>query len=61
MVEADFGSAVAPGKLEVIHTRVARMMPAACQLLAAASVLGQRSTFHHLWQVVGTLRLSQRR
>jgi DNA-binding SARP family transcriptional activator len=52
-VRAGFESALAPGVREVIHARVARLVPAARELLAAGSVLGQGFTFHQLCQVGG--------
>jgi DNA-binding SARP family transcriptional activator/tetratricopeptide (TPR) repeat protein len=52
-VDSGFGSELAPGVRVVIHDRVARLVPAARELLTAAAVLGQGFTFDQLCRVAG--------
>jgi DNA-binding SARP family transcriptional activator len=51
--ESSFGNELAPGVRAVIHERLARLVPAARDLLTAGAVLGQAFTFDQLCRVAG--------
>ena len=50
---AALASTLPPGVREVIHARLAHLLPAAREVLAAGSVLGQSFTFEQLRRVAG--------